>query len=159
MENGKGRGRPGNILSQTEKVLSCRQIDHVVVVIPLPSVCKGAALVELGRGSLSSPVQSEWFLPLRPAYVLSLHHSYVLTEIRYLSKTWQTPLQTSLQGLSNCLSALHKHAHQQKLNICKSRFKIAEQSTKLNQASNKIRRYTSSPGTDFKLLVLLFLLL
>lgn len=109
--------------AKQKRLFSCRQIVHVVVMLPLPSVCNGAASEELGRRSLQAPVQSGWFLPLRAAYVLSLHYSYVLSQIRDLFKTWQTPMQTSLQRLSNSLSALQQHAHQQKLNISKSRFK------------------------------------
>lgn len=53
-----------------QRLLSCRLLEHEVVVIPLPSVCKGTALEKLERGPLSSPVLSGWFLPLRPACVL-----------------------------------------------------------------------------------------
>lgn len=59
-----------------KKLSSSRQIDHEVVVIPSPPVCK--AMEELGREFLLSPVQSRWLHSFRPACVLSLHHSHML---------------------------------------------------------------------------------
>lgn len=66
------------------------------------------------------------------------------------------PSADTTSGVMQFSFCLVHPCYQQKLNICKSSFKIPESNP---PGSHNIRRYTSSAGTDFKLSVLLFLLL